>query len=97
VRRTDRLRAQIALVFPDPAGARDAAAMLQKLLADPPPFLTQWRDALRVEASNDEARVTFELEAARATQLDEAVIALLPAPTAPPPPKPSPNVPPPQP
>lgn len=86
-RRIDGLRARAALVFADASGAREAAAVFQKLLAEPPSWLTPWREALRVQASGDEARITLELDAARAGKLDDTVISLLPAPTEPPAPK----------
>lgn len=85
IHRTERLRARVALVFADAAGATDAKKLFDALLADPPPWLAAWKDGLRIETAADEMRIVLDLDSARAKQLDDALIALLPAPTAPPP------------
>ncbi len=76
----------VALVFADASGARDAAALFERALKDPPPPLVPWRDALRIETRQDEVRIVIEMNVERAKALDDAVIALLPEPTSPPPP-----------
>ena len=85
IRRTDGLHVNISLVFADPAAAGEATKLFQKLLADPPPLLAAWKDAIRVEARGDEARVSMDLVADRARAFDSAVIGMLPQPSAPPP------------
>ncbi len=47
--------------------------------------LAPWRDDIKVEAHGDEVRLRLELDATRATALEDAIIALLPAPSARPP------------
>jgi hypothetical protein len=85
IRRTDGLHVNIALVFADAAAAGEGAKLFEKLLADPPPLLAAWKDAIRVEARGDEARVSLDLTVERARAFDSALIAALPQPSAPPP------------
>jgi hypothetical protein len=87
--RSNGLRVAAALVFADAKGASEAKALFDKLLAQPPAWLATWRDAIRVEAKGDEMRLELRLDATRAKQLDDTIIALLPAPTAPPRPLPA--------
>jgi hypothetical protein len=81
LRRGSGLRVQVALVFADNQAASEAVRLFESLLANPPPWLAPWRDAIRVETRGDEARVVLQLDAQRAQLLDDAVIALLPPPT----------------
>jgi hypothetical protein len=97
VHRTSGLRVVAALVFADAKGAGEAKALFEKLLAQPPPWLATWRDAIRVAAKGDEMHIVLELDATRAKQLDDTIAAMLPAPTKPPPPRPANTAPPPPP
>lgn len=80
LKRDKRLRLELALVFADAASASKGAELFVKLMADPPPPVLPWKDAIKVAAKGDETRVTLDLEEARAKQLDDAISAMLPAP-----------------
>jgi hypothetical protein len=90
IRRIEGLHINLAFVFADPAAAGEAVKLLERAIAAPPPFLEAWKDALRVEAGGDEARVSFDLGVDRARAFDSAVVAALPQPTGTSPPAASP-------
>jgi hypothetical protein len=84
LKRDKRLHVELALVFPDAASATKGADLFSNMMANPPPPIVAWKDAIKIAAKGDETRVTFDVDEKRAKQFDDAVAAMLPAPPPPP-------------